>query len=210
MSGAQGIVFWDGVDPRAISAIAEAGQEATLFDGGEGPVYSENPWDVVVIAGHALPGVNTIEGLPTLKIDQKKKGGGDSITLTATGYLPGPIVVSCEIWTKAQWEVFQTVAAVIWRKPNKKSKLKDLAIPIAHPDLALWGISQVVVQGVSLSSKGKVPQARVYKLRLLEYVGNEKTNKTKTAKPTTFERDARIPTLNTPEKPSAHPPKPAR
>lgn len=195
-----GIVFWDGVsdDAAALGAFA-----------GEGPTYSDNPWDVVAIAGRALPGICSIEGLPTLKVQQPKKGGSDSITFIATGYLPGPLNLSVLIWTQAQWSAFQTVAALIWRKPNKKSKPSDLAIPIAHPDLALWGISQVIVQGVATGVPGPVPQSRIYKIRLLEFVADDGKNHVKRAKPAKpiSKVDQRIPgtPANVPVKPSAAP-----
>lgn len=202
-----GIVYWDGISADAVAASGGA-----AFDGGEGPDYSPNPWEVVVLAGRALPGICTIKGLPTLKIDQKKKGGSDSITFTATGYLPGPLELSCEIWTKAQWAIFQDVAALVWRKPNKKSKPSDLALPIAHPSLALWGISQVIVQGVSTGKPGQVRQSRIFDFRLLEYVGPAKGDKTKTAKPAKpiAKIDPRIPDpiANEAKKPSDTPPGP--
>ena len=203
-----GIVFWDGITPEALAASSGG-----AFSGGQGPTYSANPWEVVVLGGRALPGICTIEGLPTLKIDQKKKGGSDAITFTATGYLPGPLNLSVLIWTDEQWSVFQTVAALVWRKPNKKSKAGDLAIPIAHPDMTLWGISQVIVQGVSTGAKGPFPQSKIYKFRLLEYVGNDGKNKTKTAKPAkpVAKVDPTIPGIiaNAPKKPSDTPPSPA-
>jgi len=199
-----GIVFWDGIDPD----IAEVGS-TDVFNGGEGPDYAPNPWDLVWLGGRALPGLCTIEGLPTLKIDQKKKGGADSITFTATGYLPGPLNLTCMIWTTSQWSIFQDIAAHVWRKPNKKSKAGDLAISISHPDLTLWGISQVIVQGVSTGARGPVPQSKIYKFRLLEYVGNDKADKTKTAKPQKANAsvDKRIPepTANAPVRPSSTP-----
>jgi hypothetical protein len=198
------ITWWDGVS----DAAASAGNPAQLFGGGEGPLYAENPWELVTLNGQKLPGLCTVEGLPTLKIDQKKKGGADSVTFTATGYLPGPINVECMIWTLAQWQLFQTVAGLIWRKPNKKAKASDLAITIEHPGLTLWGISQVIVSGVSTPEDGPIKQSKIIRIRCLEYVPPGRGDKTKTAKSTSFARDPGIPTLNKPTKPSDTPPGP--
>jgi hypothetical protein len=199
-----GIVWWNGVsDPAAADASA-----GTLFAGGEGPDYAENPWQTVTINGQKLPGLCKAEGLPTLKIDQKKKGGADSITFTATGYLPGPINIECMIWTLSQWQIFQKIAAGIWRKPNRKSKAADLAVTIEHPGLTLWGISQVIVSGVSTPEEGPYPQSKTIKIRCLEYVPPSRGDKTKTAKSVTFDRSTRIPNLNSPARPSDTPPGP--
>lgn len=202
-----GIVWWDGVSEAAANAIGPS----QLFAGGEGPDYPDNPWDTVTLNGERLPGLCSVEGLPTLKIDQKKKGGSDSVSLTQTGYLPGPINITCVIWTLSHWTILQRLASSIWRKPNRKSKLSELAISIEHPALSLWGLAQVVVQGVSTLEIGPVVGTKVLKIRCLEYVPPARGDKTKTAKSTSFERSQRIPKLpsaNEARKPSDTPPGP--
>lgn len=173
------IVFWDQPD---ITDIPDP--PAVTFFGGQGPDFPDNPWDTVFIDGQQLPGLCRVEGLPTLKIDQKKKGGADAITFTATGYLPGPISVEITIWTASQWEIFVRLAkdGTLWRKPRKKAKAKELAKTISHPALALWGITQIIVQGVSTPEHGPIKFSKVVKLRCLEYVPPDKDDHTKTAK----------------------------
>ncbi len=200
------IGFWDVSD----LSNAQIQGQAQAFIGGNGPDHSSNPWDTVFIGGAQLPGVCKVSGLPTLKIDQKKKGGSDAITFTATGYLPGPIEVECMIWTTSQWSIMQDIASKIWRKPNKKAKAAELAQQISHPGLALWGVNQVIVQGVSTPTPGPLPQSMVIKIKCLEYVPPNAKDQTKTAKsgPSFPENSPKFPASNFAEKPSAKPPGP--
>lgn len=152
---------------------------------GEGPIFASNvnPWDTVYLGGFPLPGVWKVTGIPTLAVDRKKSKGVDGALITVNGYIPGPIELDGLLWTADQWDAFQDLSPDIWRKPNRKSKLKDLAMRISHPSLDLWGISQCVVVGVQPPAPGPIPQSRTIKIKAIEYVPLEPTNQTKTAKP---------------------------
>lgn len=200
------IAFWDIASQESSPSGA-----AHFFNGGQGPDYSENTWELVTINGMRLPGKCSAKGLPTLKIDHKKKGGADSITFTATGYLPGPIDVSTVIWTASQWEIFRKLAPKIWRTPTK-AKAFELAMPIFHPGLALWKQNQVIVQGVSTPEPGPFPQSMVIHIRCLEYIPPDKVDRTQKAKstPKNPPNSPKFPgsPLNEPHRPSDSPPGP--
>lgn len=153
-------------------------------DGIEGPVTAPNPWDNVWLAGICMPGLCSVKGLPTLAFDKKKGAGVDGATITVNGYLPGPVDIECKMWTPGQWELFQHMAETIWTKPNKgKIATDDLARSISHPGLTLWGISQVIVLGVSvIESVGEQGAVRVARLKCQEYVPTKAVKKTVTAK----------------------------
>lgn len=159
-----GLPFWD-----PVATVAE------------GPLISEDEWDVVSIAGWPLPGVCRVKGLPTLAFDKKKAGGVDGATVTVNGYLPGPIDIECMIWTDPQWQYFQEIAKDIWRKPNKKSKAAELAVAISHPATDLWNINSVVVLGVSVPEDGPLVGSKIIKIKAVEYVPTVNKSKTKTA-----------------------------
>ncbi len=162
------IPFWDPVPTTA-----------------EGDTLAFDPWDTVFLAGEQLPGICTVKGLPTLAFDKKKAGGVDGATITVNGYLPGPIDVECMMWTAAQFTEMQRIAPKIWRRPNKKkTSAKELAVSIAHPAFAVWGITDVVVLGVSVPEKGPVDGSKVIKIKCVEYVPTEAKSRTKTAKGT--------------------------
>jgi hypothetical protein len=160
------IAFWDPVPTTA-----------------EGPLFPEDPWDVCILGGEFLPGVVTVRGAPMLSFDKKKAGGVDGATITVNGYLPGPVEIDLLMWTSAQWVHFQAIAPNIWRRPNKKTKASALAVSISHPAFDIWGISQVVVLGVSPPEKGPIEGSRVVKFKCVEYVAQASVSHTKTAKP---------------------------
>jgi hypothetical protein len=146
-----------------------------------GPLYAPDPWDTVTIGGEQLPGICSVKGEPTLAFDKKKAGGVDGATITINGYLPGPITIECLIWTAEQWRTLWQLAAKIWTKPNKKTAAKALAKPIRNPAFALWGITDVVILGVSVPEKGPIWGTRVVKIKCVEYVPQKAVAKTKTA-----------------------------
>lgn len=148
----------------------------------EGPTFAPDSWDVITIGGQRLPGVAVVKGAPTLAFDKKKAGGVDGATITVNGYLPGPIEIEVTIWTDAQWTVMQEVADLIWRKPNKKTKASDLALTLSNPRTDLWKNTSVVVLGVSVPEDGKVQGTKVIKIKCVEFVPQDPTSKTKTAK----------------------------
>jgi hypothetical protein len=154
-------------------------------NGFSGQPFLSNPWDVVFFNGDPLPGKWSVQGLPTLAVDRKKHAGVDGAAITVNGYIPGPVELEGLLWTPDQWEFFQAKAPDIWRKPTKKAKLSDLAVTIDHPALALWGITKVVVVGVSPPSDGPIKFSKIVKIKCLEYVALDKTTRTKTAQTAT-------------------------
>lgn len=147
-----------------------------------GPKYAPDEWDTVYIGGEQLPGICTVKGEPTLAFDKKKAGGVDGATITINGYLPGPITVECLLWLPEQLRAMEALSPKIWTKPNKKTTAKHLAKPIKNPAFALWGITDVVVLGVSVPEKGPIWGSRVIKIKCVEYVPTVDKPKTKTAK----------------------------
>ena len=151
---------------------------------GTGPTFMSNPWDIVFINGTGLPGVCKVHGTPTLSFDKKKHGGSDGAIITVNGYIPGPIDIEILLWTQAQWEFFLAMAPTIWTKPAKKIAAAKVAVTVGHPAFATWGITQVVIIGVSVPENGPVPQSKLIKIKCVEYVpiaGNKSKTVTKAA-----------------------------
>lgn len=175
-------------------SLEEPGADGTFWlndqEGIEGKDYQDNPWDVVSIGGVRFPGVSTIKGLPTLSYDAKKGGGIDGGTVTVSGHMPGPIDVECRIWTPSQWEIFQReVLPQIWRKPDKDTPTKkrtasvenDLLKTIAYPALTPYGITTVVVVGVSVPETTE-PGVKVVRVKCIHNVVPKPKNRTKTGR----------------------------
>ena len=169
------IDFWD----PAPAAVTARGQ-VVLF--GEGPTFCLNPWDTAYIGGLQVPGKCGVKGLPTLSFDRKKSAGADGAVITVHGYIPGDLILETLLWTQAQWDAFQILAPVIWTKPNKTTKAKDIARSLSHPGFALWGITSGVVLGVGVPEDGNVVGTKVIRIKLGEFVPTSTKNRTKTVK----------------------------
>jgi len=182
------VAFWDsGVfGEEALSSIdnsvAGAAQRAAIIN----RTYAIHPWDTATIDGHQLPGIcRVMDGMTKIGIDLKKPDGKDGSTITVKGYRPGPFELSVSVWTKTQWDALTTVLDAIWRRPQKKAKGKthvsDIAVPIFHPALALYGISSCAIQGVTFPSDGPFDGAKTVKIKCLENVPPGPKKQTKTA-----------------------------
>lgn len=151
---------------------------------GTGPTFMSNPWDIVFLGGNPIPGLCKVHGTPTLAFDKKKHGGSDGAIITVNGYIPGPIDIEITIWTQAQWDFLVALAPTLWTKPAKKIQAAKVAIDVGHPAFQLWGISQVVIIGVSVPENGPVAQSKLIKIKCVEYVpiaGNKSKTVTKQA-----------------------------
>jgi hypothetical protein len=160
------IDFWD---PNG-GAVDRAGNPILY---GEGPTFSDNPWDLIFLNGDPCPGICSVKAEPTIHFDKKKPGGVDGLTITTQGYIPGPVQVQIMLWTAEQWEFFQAIANKIWIKPKRGGQVK--AIDISHPATDLWQIKSIVVEGVSVPEDGPVPQSKIVRIKAVEFLPPEKT-----------------------------------
>lgn len=156
------IPFWDGYSTFANGVISGAAQ---------GPLFSPNPWDVVIINNKRLPGIGKAHGEPTLGIDKKGSKGRDGAVFSVNGYVPGPIQIESTIWTPEQWSEWQKIVPFIWRRPNAGSvKGAALAVSISYPSLQHAGINRVVIVGFSPAQPGSFRGSMVIRLKALEFV----------------------------------------
>lgn len=146
---------------------------------GEGPTFSDNPWDIVFLNGEPMPGLCSVKAEPTIHFDKKKPGGVDGLTITGQGYIPGPVQIQVMLWTADQWEFFQAIAAKIWTKPQRGGVQR--AIDIKHPGTDLWRINAIVIEGVSVPEDGPVPQSKIIRIKAVQFLAPSKT-KTATVK----------------------------
>lgn len=140
-------------------------------DGAEGVLYAPNPYDVVKIDKELIPGRCEVSAKAQRKKDTKSGAGTDGGTTTTTGYQPTEVSLSVSIWTPEQWAVWQPMMARLWPRVGKG---QPQVHTIYHPDLAILGISQVVVLSLSTPENGSVKGERVFKLNLIEYVAPQR------------------------------------
>lgn len=147
-------------------------------EGNEGPDYSEEPWDLLVLQGMKVPGISKVRCVPKMKLDVQKPNGLDGSQVIARGHLPADVQITITIWTRAQWEIMQGILDAIWRKPGKDSRRsrtdasatvsKEGAISASHPALALYGVSSIILEQPESPEEGANGE-RVIKMKALQF-----------------------------------------
>lgn len=199
----------------AVGLLANVANGAAFWGNAShvGPTYAVDPWDLVVIGGVKLPGLCDVKGIAQLEVDKKKAKGTNKLTLTVTGYQPGPFEVSCTIWTADQWAAFRKWSQDFWiaqrkaRPPSTKANKKNppVALTISHPALSAIGIYSCIVQGLSIPESASVEGAKVIKIKCLEHYPGDDATVTKTAKGSSgpiVHEDVRKTKTDVPAKPS--------
>lgn len=176
----------------------------------EGPTFSSDPWDKVYLGGTALPGICEVKGLAQLELDKKKQKGTNGLTLTVTGYQPGPFEVVCTVWTQAQWEYLLGWIDLYWLTPQAarpqftktkkrtgsdektgksifkevttKNRQPQVAIDIQHPAVAAIGITSCTIQGVSIPESASADGVKAIHIKVVENRPSEAKTITKTAR----------------------------
>lgn len=162
-----GAPFWGGVSPQ-------------------GSTFSGDPWDVVFIGGDPLPGICEISGIAQLEVDKKKAKGRNGVTLTVTGYQPGPFEVKCSVWTQAQWDFLQAWLDKFWIEQQKQNpvggRTPQVAMAIDHPACSVVGITTAIIQGVSMPEAASAEGVKVVKIKMIDGRASEKKTVVKTAR----------------------------
>lgn len=174
-------------------------------EGYEGPLESDNPWDVVILNGFRSPGIATVKCTPQLKIDLPKKTSTDGGPAIERGHVPAKIEVVIKVWTPDQWTALQELLNNIWRKPGEGFRLENQdgvpvssstkvkgkdgkttlkakpAITIAHPCCALWGVTAMLLESPESPEPAPEIGAKIVRLRGMQYIAPSKRPTTKKA-----------------------------
>jgi hypothetical protein len=121
---------------------------AGFWDTGGGEVFGDSIvsiWDRFVVAGRALPGVATVEGSKSCKLDQRNAPGTDGATLTHMGNESSPVTVRLRIWTADQYEAWKSRREELMASTGKA---RPKPVMVYHPALADLGIKSLYVKEV--------------------------------------------------------------
>jgi hypothetical protein len=130
-----------------------------ISDGYEGPLYSPNPWETVVIDGYKLPGICKVTATSKQRIEIKKTKGKDGAKTILLGIDPSSVDIEIMIWTSVQLAELVKVLRAIWRRPSKAANADreqpttadvtaQAALTIETPACAMVNILSVVLEGV--------------------------------------------------------------
>lgn len=172
------IAFWgSGVETETTLSNGAGDKLRTINE-----TYASHPWDRALVANIALPGICAVlDGLTEIGIDNKNPDGKDGSAITVKGYRPGPFVISCTVWTEEQWEILQGIIGRVWRRPEKRAKVADVAIAVHHPALELYGIASAVLQGMTFPRDVPFDGAKTIHFKFLENFAPGAKRQTKTA-----------------------------
>jgi hypothetical protein len=137
-----------------------------------------SPWDVVYIAGQALPGISRVTGKRGKRYDLKKVKGTDFAKLTKQGYEPAEIRITEQIWTPQQLHALELIMPMLEAPPLVSKDGTQLALEIRYPTLDLRGLNSVVIKEISLLHPSSIKGVWEQDITCLEY------------KPDTGKRDA--------------------
>ena len=142
------------------------------------PFWDDDPdsWDTAVLGGATLPGLARIDGLELgSKWDVKEAPGSDGATETYQGYTPSPFQLVLRIWLSEQWTEWLRLAPQFRPKPGKEA---PKPVDVVHPDLAVWGISRVILRKIRPRKSDGIYEVT---FDLLEYFPQPKKTVTATA-----------------------------
>lgn len=79
------------------------------------PFWETTPdvWDVLVLGGHTLPGLTSISGRASRKMDVRSPPGGDGARVRDRGYEPAALEARNRVWLPEQLEQLQEVLTAI-------------------------------------------------------------------------------------------------
>lgn len=168
--------FWDeeNYDPNSVSF-----EDPPL--GIDGELYAANPWDVVSLNGHKLPGIWEASATPAIQLDVQKPNGFDGAALVSRGYVNAGITLTGQIWTPRQWALFQRLLPTFWAPPNhylvndqKRQKGQIVgtmkAVVIDHPGLQSLNIGAIVINKITPPEKTGDWGVRQIKITAVQYV----------------------------------------
>jgi len=111
---------------------------------GSVPWWYDDPdsWDTVVLGQYTLPGLAQVKVAKAQKVDVKNAEGQSGATITFKGYEPAKVDIVLRMWTRDQWNAFQTMLPYFEPRPSKKA---PQPFDVAHPKTALRGIRSVYI-----------------------------------------------------------------
>lgn len=106
---------------------------------------SNNEWDALVLGQTRFPGLATVTGSVSRKVDAKKAPGSDGATLTDQGYEPAKIEITIRVWDREQWD--RLISAIGAVHPRRAGGVRQ-PLDIAHPAANALGVRSVYVTDI--------------------------------------------------------------
>ena len=141
---------------------------------GTDPTPELSAWDVVDVAGVALPGLARVSG-PGVEhaIDVKKAPGKNGATITDLGRALAKFTITLVLWSTSQWEEFENVRGML--QPLSRSGSLQ-ALKVRHPAINVLGIDSLYFTRVGVPRPGSKVGTFEVELECLEFRLPKKTS----------------------------------
>jgi hypothetical protein len=124
-------------------------------------------WDMVDVAGVALPGLAKVSG-PGVEhaIDVKKSPGKNGATITDLGRSLGRFTITLVLWSAAQWDEFIQRRGML-QPLSRAGQLQ--ALKVRHPAINALGIDSLYFTRVGVPHPGSAVGTYEVELECLEF-----------------------------------------
>jgi hypothetical protein len=136
------------------------------------PFWEDSPglWDTVTIGGYTLPGIASVKGDVTRRVETANVVGEDGTRATDLGYGGAQVTVTLQLWRQADLDAYVQIAEHI--RPRLGGKPD--ALDVLHPALAAVGIRSLIVFRLGLPEKTQQKGVYEVQIELQEFVPQKK------------------------------------
>lgn len=140
------------------------------------PFIEIPPFNVVFVDGFAIPGVSNVEVSKAHSLSVKQSAGRHFATVTDQGYKPCDVIITTQIWTPKQWEIWQlNILPLLEPDPGGKYALPT--VNISNPVTYARRIDAITVEAITgPTDKGK--GIREFKIKAINFAKQSKATNT--------------------------------
>jgi hypothetical protein len=111
--------------------------------------WEEEPevWDTLHIGGQRMPGLASISGTASRKMDTRSAAGADGARVRDRGYEPAALDVQIRVWTQEQLDDLEERIEAL--HPRQRGTERT-PVDVAHPALSLLGIRSAYVTAIGV------------------------------------------------------------
>jgi hypothetical protein len=146
------------------------------------PFWEDSPrlWDTVTIGGYTLPGIASVKGDVSRRVETANVVGSDGTRATDLGYGGCQVTVTLQLWEQAHLDAYVDIAGHIRPKATpldaqgQPISQAPQALDVLHPALAAAGVRSLIVFRLGLPEKTQQKGVYEVQIELQEFVPEKK------------------------------------
>lgn len=143
------------------------------------PFWDDAPdaWDTLSLGGTTMPGLATVQGRVSRKMDTRSRAGADGARVRDRGYEPAHLEIHIKVWTREQLqELTEVLAALHPRNVTPPSSARERRVVRARDRAAREYAEEIHRQNVAIAVEGEAAQDKEELSRLEAAVATERSN----------------------------------